>query len=101
MDALQFIITKACEFHDDIVNLVVPNNMGDLEANVFDAKLTKLTVHMKHQTLEVLQPFFSFFTRFDKKRGHYMLALMLNMRFKSMWLVANYLGHETTFLLVV
>lgn len=25
-DALQFILTKACEFHDD-VNLVVPNNM--------------------------------------------------------------------------
>jgi hypothetical protein len=38
-DALQFIITKACEFHDDIVNLVVLNNMGYLETNVFDAKL--------------------------------------------------------------
>jgi len=38
-DALQFVITKAHEFHDDIVNLVVPNNMGDLEASVFDAKL--------------------------------------------------------------
>jgi len=52
-DALQFIITKACEFRDDVVNLVVPNNMGDLEANVFDVKLIELTIHMKHQTLEV------------------------------------------------
>jgi hypothetical protein len=53
-DALQFILTKACEFHDDVVNLVVPNNMIHLEANVFDAKLAKFTIHMKHQTLEVL-----------------------------------------------
>jgi hypothetical protein len=75
--------------------------MGDLEANVFDAKLIELTVHMKHQTLKVLQPFFSFFNGFDKNRRHNMLALMLDLRFKSMWLVANYLGHETTFLLVI
>jgi hypothetical protein len=51
---LQFIITKACEFHDDVVNLVVPNNMGDLKANVFDVKLVELIAHMKHQTVEVL-----------------------------------------------
>jgi hypothetical protein len=38
-DALQFGITKAHEFHDDIINLVVPNSMGDPEASVFDAKL--------------------------------------------------------------
>ncbi len=36
-DALQFVITKAHEFHDDIDNLVVPNIMGDPEASVFDA----------------------------------------------------------------
>jgi hypothetical protein len=28
------------------------------------------------------------------------LALMFDLRFKNMWLVANYLKHETTFLLV-
>jgi len=44
MDALQFVITRAHEFHDDIANLVVPNSMGDPEANVFDAKLVKLMV---------------------------------------------------------
>jgi hypothetical protein len=52
-DALQFILTKACEFHDNVVNLVVPNNMVHLKANVFGAKLTIFTIHMKHQTLEV------------------------------------------------
>jgi hypothetical protein len=40
-------------------------------------------VHMKCQALENFQPFFSFFNVFDKKRGHNMLALMLNLRFKK------------------
>lgn len=99
-DALQFIITKACEFRDDVVNLVVLDSMGHLEANVFDAKVTKFTIHMKHQTLEVLWPFLSFFNGFDKKRGYNMFALMLNLRFKNMWLVANYLRREFTSSLV-
>jgi hypothetical protein len=38
-DAPQFVITKAHEFCDDIVNLVVLNNMGDPKASTFDAKL--------------------------------------------------------------
>jgi hypothetical protein len=53
-DALQFVITKAHEFRDDVVNLVVLDNMGDLEANVFDAKLAKLTVRRKCLALEKL-----------------------------------------------
>jgi len=44
MDALQFVIIRAHGFHDDIANLVVPDSMGDLEANVFDAKLVELMV---------------------------------------------------------
>jgi hypothetical protein len=38
-DAVQFVITKAHEFCDDIVNLIVPNSMGDPKASIFDAKL--------------------------------------------------------------
>ncbi len=38
-DAPQFVITKAHEFCDHIVNLVVPNFMGDPEANALNKKL--------------------------------------------------------------
>jgi hypothetical protein len=48
-NTLQFVITKTCEVHDEIVNVVVPNNVGDEE-------LTKIMIHMKHQMLEALQP---------------------------------------------
>jgi hypothetical protein len=75
--------------------------MAHLESNVLDVELIKFMIHIKHQTLEVFLPFFSFVNGFDKKRGYNMLALMLDPRFKNMWLVATYLRRETTSSLVV
>jgi hypothetical protein len=46
-NALHLFITKTWEFHDEVVDAIVPNNMGDLEANVFYIKLDDLMVHMK------------------------------------------------------
>jgi hypothetical protein len=57
--------------------------MGDIKGNAFDAELAKFIVHMKHQTLEVFQPFFSFLNGFDKEKRHNMLALILDPRFKK------------------
>ncbi len=56
---------------------------------------------MKPKVLEVLQPFMSFLDGFQKKRGHNMLVLMFNLRFKSLQLVTNYIGHNKTSALVV
>jgi hypothetical protein len=47
-DALQFMINKTCGVCDEFTNVVVPNSLGDPNANAFDAKLTKLVIHMKH-----------------------------------------------------
>jgi hypothetical protein len=45
-DALQFIINKTCGVCGCYV--VVPNSLGDPNANAFDVELTKLVIHMKH-----------------------------------------------------
>ncbi len=84
INALHLFITKTSESHDKVVDAIVPNNMGDLEANVFYVELDEFMVHMKLKVLEVLQPFMSFLDGFEKKRCHYMLVLMLNPRFKSL-----------------
>ncbi len=56
---------------------------------------------MKWQILEVLLPFISFLHAFDRKRGHNMLTLMFDPRFKSMWLVTTFLGDENVVAIVV
>jgi hypothetical protein len=65
---LHFIITKTQELCDEVVNVVVPKRMGDLEVNVFDTKLEEHIVHMKHQVLEFFQPFLSFLHGFKRKK---------------------------------
>jgi hypothetical protein len=100
-NSLHLFITKMRVFRDEVVDAIVPNNMGDLEANAFDEKLGELMVHMKLKVLEVLQPFMSFLDGFEKNMGHNMLLLMLNPRFKSLQLVTNYIGHDKTSTLVV
>ncbi len=82
--------------------MVVPKRMGDHEVNVFDTKLEEHIVHMKHQVLEVFQPFLSFLHGFKrKKRVTNMLVFMLDPMFKILWLVTHYIGHEKTSALVV
>jgi hypothetical protein len=86
---LQYVINKTYEVCDELINVVVPDSLGDLETNAFDVELTKLMICMKLQILEVLQPFLSFMHVFDKKRGHNMLVLILDPSFKicGWWLI--------------
>lgn len=48
---------------------------------------------MKCQVLEVLLPFI-FLQRFDRRKYHKMLALMLNFRFENMCLIISYVNCE-------
>jgi hypothetical protein len=47
-DVLQFVISKTCEVCDELANVVILNNLGDLKVNAFGATLIKLVIHMKH-----------------------------------------------------
>jgi hypothetical protein len=66
-----FIGVKLLIVDDDVTNI-----------NVFDAKMEELMVHMKLQVLEFFKNNLSFLDQFEKKRGHNMLALMLDSKFK-------------------
>jgi len=55
---------------------------------------------MKRQILEVFLPFISFLHAYDRKRGHNMLALMLDPRLKNMRLIIVFLGHENVVIVV-
>jgi hypothetical protein len=42
----------------------------------------------------VIDSFLSFVTRYDERKVHNMLALMLDPRFKILKLISNFIGHE-------
>jgi hypothetical protein len=72
-----------------------------MEEDFFYHKLKELEVRMKWQILEVILAFISFLHSYDSKRGHNMLALMLNPRFKSMRLITIFLGCENATIIIV
>jgi len=70
-----------------MIYYVVYSISWDLNINEFDIKLKELLMHMKCQILEVYVPFIYFVNGFDKEKWHNILSLMLDPRFKNMWLV--------------
>ncbi len=48
---------------------------------------------MWEEVAKVLKPFLQFFNFFDVDHVHNMLAIMVNLQFKSLWVVNNLVGH--------
>ncbi len=80
-DALQFVTSKCQDIWEELIFELVLDNF--VEEDFFYHELKELMVCMKRKILEVLLHFISFFHAYDRKRGHNMLALMFNPRFKS------------------
>jgi len=60
----------------------------------FDGEFKILKVRMQKHVIVVLEPFLSFVLGFQPRKTHNMLALMLNPRYKGLWLVIDYIGKE-------
>ncbi len=72
-----------------------------MEEDLFDHELKEFEVRMKLHILEVFLPLIFFLYAYDRKKGHNMLALMLDPRFKSMKLITIFLGHENVVVIIV
>jgi hypothetical protein len=61
-DVLQFMISTYHKLCDECINQIMPNSLGDWEANAFDINLKKIMFHfMKcRQSLEVFLPLIFF-----------------------------------------
>jgi len=71
-----------------------------VEKDVFHYELKEFMIQMKKEILKVLLTFFFFLHVFDKEKGHNMLVLMFDPRFKNMHLVTMFLGHENAIVVI-
>jgi hypothetical protein len=60
----------------------------------FDIELGSLARNTKKEVCGVINSFFFFLTRYDERRAHNMLVLMLNLRFKNLILISFFISHE-------
>jgi hypothetical protein len=53
----------------------------------FDMELHVLSINMRQEIVKAIRPFRNFLKAFDFPQVHNMLALMLDLHFKSLWVV--------------
>lgn len=63
-----------------------------MECGEFDSELEILYGHMAGQVADVLRPLLSFARKFEEGSAHNMICLMLDLRFKGLEMIVDYVG---------
>jgi hypothetical protein len=66
-----------------------------------DVEIRIFARNMKREVVGVIDSFLSSLTKYDKKRVHNMLALMLDLKFKSLRLISYFIGCELEVAIVI
>jgi hypothetical protein len=91
-DALNFAISMSLGFRDEI-DFATFDNLMEEDGNVV-YELSCLASNIKKEVIKVLDYFLSFFKKYEERKAHDMLSLMLDPRFKTLRLVFSFIGHE-------
>jgi len=62
--------------------------------SIVSDKLSFLASNIRKELINVLDYFLSFLKIYDKKKGHNMISLMLDPRYKSLCIVSSFVGRE-------
>jgi len=62
--------------------------------SIVSDELSLLGFNIRREVINVLDYFLSFLKIYDKRKGHNMISLMLNPRYKSLHIVSSFVGRE-------
>ncbi len=91
-DALNLAISMSLKLRGGI-DFATFDNLMEEDGNVV-YKLPCLTSNIKKEVIQVLDFFFPFFKKNEKRKAHSMLSLMLDPRFKTLCFVSSLIVHE-------
>ncbi len=92
-NALYFAIIMCLKFREEITN---PSTLINLVNDDFGItfELSLFTSNIKREVCGVWDSFFSLQRKFEEKKTHDMLSLMLDPRFKNLCLVSSFVGRK-------
>jgi len=91
-DTLNSTISMNLKFKDEI-DYATFNNLMEDDGNVV-YKLSCLTSNIKKEVIQVLDFFLSFLKKYEERKAHNMLSLMLDPRLKTLCLLSSLIGCE-------
>jgi hypothetical protein len=76
-------------------NQIIPSfeNLMDDDSIIVD-ELFLLAYNKKREVLNVLDSFLSFLRKYDNRKAHNMVSLMLNPKLKSFYIISSFVGKE-------
>jgi hypothetical protein len=98
-DDLHFVISMSLKLEEE--NKIIPSFESILEDNsIIFNELSLLAFNIQREVINVLDSFLSFLKKYENKKVHNMISLMLDPRFKSLHIVSSFVGREQGVLFV-
>jgi hypothetical protein len=82
------------EMQEKVTNPPTQINLIDDDYGNIAFELFLFTTNMKKEVCDVLKSFLSLLRRYEERKSHNMLCLMLDSRFKSLCLISSFIGRE-------
>lgn len=93
MNALHVVISMNLKLKEGRNHLLILNAFIDDDSNL-DIELGTFARNVKKEVCGVIDFFLAFLKKYDARRIHNILSLMLNLKFKILKLISCFIGHE-------
>jgi hypothetical protein len=76
-------------------NKIIPSFESLMEDDsIIIDDLSLLAINIKKEVINVLDYFLSLLNKYENRKAHNMISLMLNLRFKSLCIISSFVGRE-------
>jgi hypothetical protein len=92
-DALDSAISMSLKLKEE--SKIIPSfeSLMEVDSIIF-YELSLLAFNIRREIINVLDSFFSFLKKYDNRKAHNMIYLILNLRFKSFCIVSSFVERE-------
>jgi hypothetical protein len=98
-DALHFVISMSLKLKKE--NQIIPSFESLMEDDsIISNELHLLAFNIRGEVINVLNSFLSFLKKYENRKAHNMISLMLDPRFKSLHIISSFVGREQGIALV-
>ncbi len=92
-DALHFAISMSLKLKEE--NKIIPSFERLMEDDsIISGELSLLASNIRKVVINVLNFFLSFFKKYENRKAHNMIFLMLDSRFKSLCIISSFVARE-------
>jgi hypothetical protein len=92
-DVLHFVISMSLKLKEE--NKIIPSFESLMEDDsIISDELSLLAFNIRREVINVLDFFLSFLKKYENKKVHNMISLMLDPRFKNLCIISSFVGRE-------